>query len=272
VIGDSVARFTGSVAQYELDLREEFHKAAERLDRIGIHLTEKQFSEILETKAVLSLIGSTVDSLFQAISDAALLLLIVLFMLLEAHGFPAKLRRALGRPEDGLVEFQRASSQVYRYLALKALFGVLTGLVMAGLCLAFGIDFPVLWGVLAFLFNFVPTVGSYISPIPPMILALTESLGMSLGFAAVWVAITTVQGQVVEPAVMGHRLGLSPLIVLLSLMFWNWVLGPVGMVLSLPLTMVVKILLEQDPNTRFVAVLLGPTSVPAEPLPAPPSE
>jgi predicted PurR-regulated permease PerM len=121
-----------------------------------------------------------------------------------------------------------------------------------------GVDYPLLWGVLAFLLNFVPNIGSLLAAIPALLLALIQ-LGISGTLWALlgYVVINNVIGAVIEPRFMGRGLGLSTLVVFLSLVFWGWVLGPVGMFLSVPLTMMVKIGLDSNEQTRWIAVLLG---------------
>jgi len=126
--------------------------------------------------------------------------------------------------------------------------------------LILGVDFAMLWGLLAFFFNFVPNIGSIIAAIPPVVLAIVQP-GMGLGVAT-WVAIgyaliNIVIGNVVEPRVMGRGLGLSTLVVFLSLIFWGAVLGPVGMLLSVPLTIIARIILAGHERTRWIAILLA---------------
>jgi len=130
-------------------------------------------------------------------------------------------------------------------------------------CWILGVDFPVLWGLLAFLFNFIPNIGSILAAVPPVLLALVQfGIGRTLAVAGGYVAVNMVVGNVIEPMVFGRKLGLSNLVVFLSLVFWGWIWGPVGMLLSVPLTMVVKLALEHSEQYHWVAVLLGPTSDP----------
>ncbi|HSG63786.1 MAG TPA: AI-2E family transporter, partial [Gammaproteobacteria bacterium] len=135
---------------------------------------------------------------------------------------------------------------------------LVTGALAGSLCALVGLDFPVLWGLLAFLFNYVPTIGSLIAAIPPIALALVQfgavqSAVIGIGYLVLNVTI----GGLLEPRIMGRGLGLSTLVVFLSLVFWGWVLGPVGMLLSVPLTMTAKIALESGERTAPIAILLG---------------
>ena len=135
----------------------------------------------------------------------------------------------------------------------------MTGLIVTTMLWSLGVDFPILWGLLAFLLNYVPTIGSIIAAIPPVLLALVQlGLGPALGVAIGFVAINVIMGNAVEPRFMGRGLGLSTLVVFLSLVVWGWILGPVGMLLSVPLTMTAKIALEANPETEWIAHLLGP--------------
>ncbi len=136
---------------------------------------------------------------------------------------------------------------------------MVTGLlVWIGVTLV-GLDFAVLWGFVAFMFNFVPTIGSIIAAVPAVVLALIQlGPGPALVLTGIYMAINIVIGNFVEPTVMGRSVGLSALAVFLSLVFWGWLLGPVGMLLSVPLTMTLRSALSRGESTRWLAILLGP--------------
>jgi predicted PurR-regulated permease PerM len=140
--------------------------------------------------------------------------------------------------------------------------------VVAGLGLwAIGVDYAVMWALLTFLLNYVPTIGSILAAVPPVLLALVQLGPLSATLAAaLMLAVNTLVGNILEPRWMGRGLNLSPLVVFVSLVFWGWVLGPIGMLLSVPLTMLVKIAFENDPDTRWLGLMLGQgqPSVPAE--------
>ena len=147
---------------------------------------------------------------------------------------------------------------VNRYLAIKTTSSFFTGL-FTGLGLwAIGVDFPILWAVLTGVLNFIPTIGSIVAAIAPVLIAFL-GLGVPEGLATLtlYVVVNTAIGSIIEPRFMGQTLGLSPVVVLLSLMLWGWVLGPVGMLLSILLTMIVKLALESSPDTRWLGVLLS---------------
>jgi AI-2 transport protein TqsA len=187
-----------------------------------------------------------------------LVAIITLFLLAEAVGVPRKMRAAFGE-DSSMQRYGRIMAQIQRYLAIKTVTSLATGILIGLWALLIGLDFPLFWGLLAFLLNYVPTIGSLIAAIPALLLAIVQlGPGGAALAAAGYIVVNTAIGNIIEPAVMGRGLGLSPVVVLLSLVFWGWVWGPIGMLLSLPLTMVVKILLENSENLAWVAVLLGP--------------
>ena len=149
-------------------------------------------------------------------------------------------------------------ASVNHYLVIKAVMSLITGLAIALYLVILGIDFAVIWGSLAFFMNFIPYIGSIIAAIPAVTLALLDAGPViALSVAAGFVAVNIVVGNVLEPRYLGKGLGLSTLVVFLSLLFWGWIFGPVGMFLSTPLTMIVKIALENDPRSRWISVLLS---------------
>jgi predicted PurR-regulated permease PerM len=144
-------------------------------------------------------------------------------------------------------------------MAIKTLVSLATGVIVAIGLYVIGVDYPLLWGLLAFLLNYIPNIGSIIAAIPPVLLAMIQLGPMqALIVAGGFVVVNIVMGSIVEPRFMGRGLGLSTLVVFLSLLFWGWVLGPVGMLLSVPLTITVKIALDSREESRWLAILLGP--------------
>ena len=170
----------------------------------------------------------------------------------------------MGDPDAVFPSVTKFTDSVKSYLAIKTLVSLITGALIAAWLWALGVDFPLLWGLLAFLLNFI----SIIAAVPAVLLAFLQfGVGTGLAVAAGFIAVNVVIGNIVEPRFMGQGLGLSALVVFLSLVFWGWLWGTVGMLLSVPLTMTLKIALESREETRWMAVLLGPP-VPEEVAPA----
>ncbi len=270
VVADSVSDLSESLGSYQSRADGLLKTGTAWLEKMGVDASEIQLSEIIDTKALTGFASSTLQGILAALSNLFLILLIMIFLLFEMIGLPDKLKRALGGPEADISDYTRVTGQLYEYLHIKTALSIVTGVFVGFFTGIAGLDFPVLWGLIAFLFNFVPNVGSIIAAIPAILLALvTGGLGSAALVAGGYLAINTVIGNIIEPRVMGRRLGLSPAIVILSLFFWNWVLGPVGMLLSLPLTMIVKFFLEHSADYQGLAVMLGPADDPAEARPKP---
>ena len=191
-------------------------------------------------------------------TNAFMILLTTVFILAEEVGFSDKFRHAYRDSEKTLVAIGRFTKSVNQYIAIKSALSLLTGFLIFIWLLILDVDYPVLWALMAFLLNYVPTLGSILAAIPAVLLALVQlgpfsALLVGLGYFAVNVVV----GNVLEPRITGKGLGLSALVVFLSLVFWGWVLGPVGMLLSVPLTMTVKIALESFEETHWLGVMLG---------------
>lgn len=225
--------------------------------------------DVLDAERILSLFGNMLGVLGSLLNNALVIIFMLVFMQLEAADLPAKLRAITSEGSDISARLDRIQSTVWQYMRLKTRISLLTAVLATAWLWYLGVDYPVLWGVVAFLLNFVPTIGSFIAAAPPVLVAALQpdiagkpmSVEDSLYLAAYtvlgYVVINVVVGNVIEPRVMGSGVGLSTLVVFLSLVFWGWVLGPVGMVLSVPLTMIVKIALDNSTDARWIAILLG---------------
>jgi predicted PurR-regulated permease PerM len=198
------------------------------------------------------------------LGDVVIVLLLLSFMLAEGIGLPAKIRRAIGDPTADITEYTQIADRVYAYLNVKIWMSMVTGLLVLILTWACGLELPVLWGLIAFLMNFIPNIGSILASIPAILLAWAfDGFGLAAVVGAGYVGINMLIGNLIEPRVMGRKMGLSTVVVLLSLLFWYMTWGPIGMLLSVPLTMVIKIALEHSDDLRWVAILLGPTDTEA---------
>ena len=156
--------------------------------------------------------------------------------------------------------------QVQNYLAIKTAVSVFTGVLVGIWVWALGLDLPLLWGLVAFIFNYIPNLGSILAAVPAVLLALVQfGPGRAAVVASGYLAINLVFGNDVEPMMLGRRLGLSTLVVFMSRVFWGWVWGPVGMLLSVPLTMMLKIAMENTEDLRWVAVMLDKNTPSAPP-------
>jgi predicted PurR-regulated permease PerM len=198
--------------------------------------------------------GLGVDSIFGL--DAILDLIgATLRGIASASGFPHRLRLAFGWSGSDLVRF---TTEIQRYLLIKTLICLMTGLLVGLALWVLRVEYPLLWGLIAFLFNYIPSIGSMLAAIPPVVLSWIDvSLTQAVLVGLVFVVVNVTLGNFLEPHLMGRRFGMSTLVVVLSLIFWGWLWGPVGMLLSVPLTMIVKIAMENTEDFRWVAQLIS---------------
>ncbi len=258
IIGRSLAGFENKLPEYRLALDGHLAQFLDWLEHYGIRVDRQELASEFGSTAILDLVTGVASGILAALSQIFLVVLTMVFMLIEASSFPSKLRLALGNPDAELSDWSAAMVQVQKYVAIKAVVSLVTAALATMITYALGVDFPLLWGLIAFLFNFIPNIGSVVAAIPPVLLALVQhGVSSAVVVAMGYLVINLVMGNMVEPRMMGRRLGLSTLVVFLSLVFWNWVWGPVGMVLSVPLTVIAKIILEHSQQFRGVAVMLG---------------
>lgn len=182
---------------------------------------------------------------------------IMVFILAEATIFPYKFQAILGGNRQGRIRITHTVTEVQAYLWIKFQICLARGIFVGLMCWLMRLDFALLLGLLAFILSFVPTVGAIVAAVPGIALALilhgeASAVMVTLGYLIIDLGF----GNILEPNIMGRRMGLSTLVVVLSLLFWGWVWGPVGALLSVPLTMVLKIGLENVPDLRWIAVLL----------------
>lgn len=268
-VGTSLNNFLDALPSYQQRIQEQVSALKALLATKGFRLTDKMLFEYTNPGAVMKLVINMLGWLGFALSNIVLTLLTVTFILLEASSFPVKLRAVLGDTDQSLPQFTGFVDDIKRYMIIKTLLSLIAG-VLIGIWLSIlGVDSPVLWGFLVFLLHYVPSVGFLIAAIPAVLLALVQfGIGSAALTATGYLAVSLIIGNVIEPKLMGRRLDLSTLVVFLSLIFWGSLLGPVGMILCIPLTMTLKFTCEHNKSTRWIAVLLGSET----PVPLPEKE
>lgn len=225
----------------------------------GLEFDTKAVSGMLNPATALGFFGSFLSGLGDVLANFVLILFTVVFILADAPTFPSKMA---GGESHGyhryLVAFQDLVQAMNSYIVTKALVSLLTGgLIWLGLALL-DVKFAVLWAFLAFLLNFVPNIGSTVAAVPAVLLSLLDMNPLLTGsIITLYLVVNTLVGNFIEPRWMGQRVGLSTLAVFLSLVFWGWMFGPVGMFLSVPLTMTLKFLAMQNSSTTWISVLLA---------------
>ncbi len=256
-LGTALAGFTRGLPQYQVQLQTIAGGAYSWLNSHGVDIDRSMLDGIFDPGKALRFAAATLNSLGGMLKDTFLIVLMFIFLILEAAGVPDKLRAIQNNREGSLDTYDAVIKGINRYLGLKLATSLTTGVLIFIFLQIQGIDYPVLWGILAFILNFVPTVGSLIAAVPPVLLALVQfGPGSAMVTAAGFLTVNIIIGSIAEPRIMGRSVGLSPLVVFLSLIFWGWVLGPVGMLLSVPLTMTLKIALAENASTQWIAILL----------------
>lgn len=263
VVGASFSSFSNAWPSYQARMHDMLFGFKALLARKGIRVTDEMLFGFNNPGAVMNFTAGLFAGLSSVLSNTLLVLFTMTFMLLEASGLPAKIRLVHAYPKASLPQFAKFVDDIKRYTVIKTLINLVAGVLITAWLSVLGVDFPVLWGFLAFLLHFIPSVGSVIAAVPAVFLALIQLGGGSAALtAAGYLVIGMTLGNVVEPRVMGHRFGMSPLVVFLSLIFWGNLLGVVGALLCVPLTMTLKLACEAREDTRWIAVLLGPEVLP----------
>lgn len=258
MIAGSVNEFTSLYPQIRDQMEQKLAVVQHFAATFNLNLSTESMAEHFDPNALMNMAGIVLSQFSGAMANVLLLLMTVIFMLFEVHHLPYKMRFALVNPKIRIAGLHKALKGVTHYLALKTLISLVTGVSVWLTLLLLDVKFALLWGVVAFVMNFIPNIGPVIAGIPPLIQALLlNSVYDAALVGALFAAIHMVFGNMLEPRVMGRGLGLSTLVVFLSLIFWGWLLGPVGMLLSVPLTSVCKILMETTPGGSKLAILLG---------------
>jgi predicted PurR-regulated permease PerM len=262
LIGTSLNDLSSALPVFQESLREKMTGLLAFLGNFGINISDLGITEAFDPGIAMKLVVGMLAGLKKVLANGFFILLTVIFILLEASSFPTKLRAILTEPEESLSHFNKFINSVQHYMAIKTVFSFITGIAVAVWLFVLDVPYPLLWGLLAFLLNYIPNIGSILASVPAILLALIQlGVGKAVIVLVGYLVINIIVGNVLEPKIMGRGLGLSTLVVFLSLVFWGWVFGPVGMLLSVPLTMTVKIALDSNEDTRWISTLLGSETV-----------
>ena len=214
------------------------------------------------SQAILDFAGAAAGTVGALLGNTFLIVMIAVFLLLEAAFLPKKIRNLPGMNDETWNRLVAAVTGVRHYTELKTLLSLLTGFFCWLMLVVLGVEYAILFGLLAFILNYVPNIGSLIAAVPAVLIAwlgsppetgLQQALIVTVGY----ITINTVVGNILEPKILDKGLGLSASIIVVTMVFWGWVLGPVGMLLSVPLTMIAKIALEASNDTQWIGAMMG---------------
>jgi predicted PurR-regulated permease PerM len=258
---DGLPRYGAALASLEDD-------AAVWLEAHGLERVAASMGEVDASTRVQTMAEPVLWSTVNVLQTLILVVVTTAFIQVDAPGIRRAVAKRVKDPRRA-ARFTGAVDEIQRYVIVKGLLSAANGLLLGLWTAAWGVEGALLWGVLAFALNFVPVVGSLIAAVPPVLLGLMMGgPGVGLGVAAGYVAVNLIVDNVLEPRVMGRAVGISPLVVLLAMLFWGFVLGPIGALLSVPLTVVVKTGLATSPKLAWVAVLMDEVAAEPEDEPA----
>ncbi len=230
-----------------------------QLKDLGINIDQDLFFSMFQPQRVFTFILSLVKNASMMLSYSFLIFFTIVFMLLESFSIKMKIEYLEKNGLTGLANrIDLFTEKLNHYFTLKAFTSLLTGIWISVILYIFDVPYPLLWGLGGFMLNFIPVIGSIIAAVPPVLIAFaTHGYIDALWIAGWFIVINITIGNVIEPKIMGKGLEISELVVFLSLIFWGWVFGKVGMLLAVPLTMIVKFALEISDSTKWIAVLLS---------------
>src|SRR5664279_1239527 len=258
LIGETVSSFSGNLSKYESTLTDLSNSFIQFLNEKGYKIHQDQIFNLVQPAKILEFTAGALNTLINMMGNTFLIFLIVLFTLTEFSSFAIKAKAILHGSDRSVAYFSTILQNIRHYLGIKTLICLLTGILVYVAMLIIGVDYPLLWALIAGLMNYIPNIGSIIAAVPAVLFALVQlGLGGALWTLGSTVLIHNILGNFIEPRIMGKGLGLSTLVVFLSLLFWGFILGIVGMILSAPFTMAIKIILEQNEKTKWLAILLG---------------
>lgn len=258
LIGSSLNSFRKSLPEYKEKIYAEINNFSVTLEKYDINFDSNLLYDYVDPSFLMQSVANTISAFGNVLTNYFLILFIVMFTLLEAAGFSNKIKLAFKNSEKSIANFHVFSENMNKYLSIKTLVSIVTGCLIYISLAIMGLDHAIMWGLIAFFLNYIPNIGSIIASIPAILIALIQfNFFYAFLVALIYLFINIIMGSIIEPKYLGKELGLSTLIIFLSLIFWGWLLGPVGMLLSVPLTMVMKIALESSNDTKWIAILLS---------------
>jgi predicted PurR-regulated permease PerM len=258
LISNSLSSFSENASVYEKNLDEMGSSIFQFFKEKGIDISTDKMASMFAPSKVMGLTAGILGSLGGLMGNALTIFFLVIFLLLEIESISVKLKAILANSTLSFSYFNTIGNSIRHYLSIKTFTSLLTGvLIWIGLTIL-GVDYAIIWGLIAFLLNYIPNIGSIIAGIPAILFSVIQmGFGGAIWTTAIFVTVNMIIGNAVEPKMMGKGLGLSTFVVFVSLIFWGFILGTVGMFLSVPLTMAIKIMLEQNADTRWIAIILG---------------
>lgn len=258
ILSSSLDGFLANMPQYKAKLLSMLDLLQGLFQRFGMELSKKDLQLMFDPSELLNILGTFLKTFSTILSKSLLIFLGVTFMLFETSSLKTKIYLLINKDASLENPFESFSKNLNNYLAIKTTLSLITGLIIGLGLLILGIDFALLLGMIAFLLNYIPSIGSVIAAVPAVLVALVGFDPNTFFLViALYLSVNIIIGNIIEPRYMGKGLGLSVLVIFLSLVFWGWILGPVGMFLAVPISMTIKIALDSHPSTKPIAMMLS---------------
>ena len=258
LISTSLSSFSEDAPKYEENLNEMGKSVLIFAEDFGIKISADEMTSLFDPSKVMGITAGFLGQLGGFMGNAFTIFFLVLFLLMEVDSFSIKTRAIISGNTDSIDFINTIGNSIRHYLSIKTMTSLLTGTLIWISLAIIGVDYAILWALIAFLLNYIPNIGSIIAAVPAVLFALVQlGFGGVLWTSVVFLVVNILVGSVIEPKIMGTGMGLSTFVVFLSLILWGFMLGTVGMFLSVPLTMAFKIILEQNPKTKWISIFLG---------------
>ncbi|AXX93481.1 AI-2E family transporter [Malaciobacter molluscorum LMG 25693] len=258
MVNSSLASFSANLPTYETKIKSSIIKIISYIENYGFAIDKEQILKTLNFSYFFNFTTGLLGNISAVFSKALLVFIGIAFILSESKLLEKKLKVIFKSDHNRLSNFKLFSQNLQKYFIVKTFTSFLTGLFIFIALIFFNIEYPILWAIIGFLFNFIPVIGSIVAAIPAILLSfITGNFEITIWLIIVYMVINITISNVLEPKFMGKELGLSPMVIFFSLIFWGWILGIVGMFLAVPITMTLKIAFESTNNTKWIGVLLS---------------
>jgi predicted PurR-regulated permease PerM len=257
-IGAEAIEFKSNFHSMQTAFQEDIGKLVQTMNSMGIGIQQADIEAMLSKSNISGIIKSLATQASAQFSNIILIIFTVSFMLMESDYLYNKLKKILSKSKIELKDGMKIIAKINTYFIIKAKTSMMSSVLILAVLLYYDIPYPYLLTALSFFFGFIPVVGDILSTIPAIILAFMEGGVATAMWITLWyVTINSIVGNIIEPRIMSKGLGLSALVVFLSMTLWGWVLGPTGMILSVPLTMAMQFFFAQYEETEWIALMLS---------------
>ena len=258
LVGSSLSVFIMDASRYSESLKQITESAGQFFSQRGINIAVFGGEGSMDPAKVMEHTRTVVSQIREMLSNEITFIFLTMFLLAEVEAIRLKIRVIIKGTDASFEYWENIGKKIRHYLSIKTMTSLGTGILVGSSLAIIGVDYPMLWGLVAFLLNYIPTIGSIIAAIPGITFSLLQ-LGFPSTFwtIGIYLFVNVVIGSILEPRIMGKGMGLSTFTVFFGLIFWGFILGPVGMFLSVPITMTIKFILDYNPKTKWIAVLLG---------------